>query len=96
MYEGDKVIGFVMWAVDPADGSGWIGGLTIDETRQGRGMGRAAMESLLERLRDCFGCASAALSCSQANDTAWGLYTALGFERTGEMEGDEPVARRVL
>ena len=26
---GGRAVGFVMWAVDPDDGSGWIGGLVI-------------------------------------------------------------------
>lgn len=96
VYGGEELIGFVMWAVDPGDNSGWIGGLTIDEARQSRGLGRAAMEALLDRFRSRLGCASAALSCAPTNDTAWSLYTSLGFEKTGELEGDEPVARRVL
>jgi RimJ/RimL family protein N-acetyltransferase len=55
-----------------------------------------AVEVLCERLRDEQGCGFAALSCVQGNDMAWALYASLGFEATGEMEDDEPVARRPL
>lgn len=94
--EGGEAVGFVMWAVDPADNSGWIGGLTIDAAHQGRGLGRATVEALLDAFRDCHGCSSAALSCAAANDRAWSLYASLGFEETGETEDGEPVARRAL
>jgi RimJ/RimL family protein N-acetyltransferase len=40
--------------------------------------------------------ACAALSCVPSNDRAWALYASLGFEKTGEMEDGEPVARRSL
>ena len=42
-------VGHVMWAVDPDDGSHWIGGLVIDTAHQGRGLGRATVESLMGR-----------------------------------------------
>lgn len=93
---GDEVVGFVMWAVDPSDKSGWIGGLIIDGRLQGQGLGRAAVEALLGRLRDQHGCVSAALSYLPANVRARTLYASLGFEQTGEFEDDEPVARRAL
>ena len=31
---GDQVIGFLMWVVDPADGSCWLGGIIIDQKYQ--------------------------------------------------------------
>ena len=33
VYAGDEVVGSVMWAVDPGDQIGWIGGLVIDQAR---------------------------------------------------------------
>ena len=96
VYDGDEVVGFVMWAVDPSDRSGWIGGLTVSGPLQGRGIGRAAVGELLRRLRDEHGCTSAALSYAPANVRARTLYASLGFEQTGEFEDDEPVARRPL
>ena len=95
-YSGAEVVGFAMWAVDPADGSGWVGGLTIDRPRQRQGLGRAMLEALLTWLRDEQGCTSAALSYHAGNTWARGLYASLGFVETGEMEDDELVARRPL
>lgn len=96
IFGGEEVVGFVMWAVDPDDRSGWIGGLTIDSAWQGRGLGRAAVENLLLCLRRDRGCSTAALSYSPDNQAARALYASLGFVETGEMEDDEIVARRSL
>ena len=93
VYAGDEAVGFVMWAVDPDDRSGWIGGLVIDQARQRKGYGRATVEALTRRLLETEGCGSCALSYAPGNAAAFGLYRALGFIETGEMEDDELVAR---
>ena len=91
---GDDVVGFVMWAVDEADGSHWIGGLVVDASRQGRGVGRAAVLALLRMFEGLPGYREAALSYVPGNRTARGLYAALGFVETGEEDDGELVARR--
>jgi len=42
------VVGFVMWAED-TDKSRWIGGLVVDATAQRQGVGRAAVQAILDR-----------------------------------------------
>ena len=93
---GGEVVGFVMWAVNSDDRSGWIGGLVIGREHQRRGRGRAAVLALLERLRREQSCPTAALSYAADNAAARGLYTSLGFVETGEREDDELVARLLL
>jgi diamine N-acetyltransferase len=91
--EADGVIvGHVMWAVDDADGSTWLGGLVIDAAQQGQGIGRAVVEAFLDRFTED-GKTNVALSYSPQNEVARRLYLATGFVETGEMEGDEIVAR---
>ncbi|MGE5229774.1 MAG: GNAT family N-acetyltransferase [Deltaproteobacteria bacterium] len=90
---GGEVVGFVMWAVDPDDRSGWIGGLVIGREHQRRGYGSAAVRALVERLRRDEGCPAAALSYAADNAAARALYASLGFTETGEREDDELVAR---
>ena len=90
---GGETVGFAMWAIDPNDRSGWIGGLVIDRRRQRQGIGRATVQALAARLT-ADGCDSVALSYSPGNAVARALYLSLGFEETGEMEDDEVVARR--
>ena len=65
----------------------------IDRTRQRKGYGRATVEALTRRLLETEGCSSCALSYSPENAVARALYASLGFVETGEMEGDELVAR---
>jgi diamine N-acetyltransferase len=92
--DGDDVVGFVMWAFDPDDGHHWIGGLSIDASRQGQGLGRAAVLALVELLRG-EGATGVALSYAPSNEGAARLYASLGFVEDGEAY-DETVARLAL
>jgi diamine N-acetyltransferase len=86
------IVGHVMWAVDEEDGSTWLGGLIVDAAQQGRGIGRATVETCLGRFTED-GKTDVALSYSPENDVARKLYLSMGFVETGEMEHDEVVAR---
>jgi diamine N-acetyltransferase len=92
---GEEVVGFVMWGVDPADESFWIGGLIIDRRHQRRGYGRAVVAQLLERAAS-HGHREVALSYDARNTVARSLYASIGFVETGELEDDETVARKPL
>lgn len=87
-----SVVGFAMEAVDPADGSYWIGGFLIDAAWQRRGFGRAAVHMMVSRAQEALR-PSVALSYQPANTVAQRLYASLGFVETGEIEDDEIVAR---
>jgi diamine N-acetyltransferase len=89
------VVGFVMWGIDPADESFWIGGLVIDRRHQRQGYGRAVVTQLLDRAASD-GRQEAALSYDPQNGSARSLYASMGFVETGEVEGDETVARKRL
>jgi diamine N-acetyltransferase len=86
-----RVVGHVMWAVDDVDGSYWIGGLMIAGSEQGRGYGRAAMAAIMHRIRADHLTAILKLSYHPDNSGAAALYGRLGFQSTGEKEGDEVV-----
>ena len=90
---GEQVIGFLMWAVDPADGSCWLGGILVDQSYQGRGYGKQAVQAALGLLHNQHGYQHFALSYQPANLVAKHLYATLGFVETGEVEDDEVVAR---
>lgn len=92
----DVVVGFLMWAVDPADGFCWLGGVMIDQGWQGRGYGKQAMRGALAFLHEQHGQCRFALSYHPANTVAAHLYRGLGFHETGEVEEEEVVARFVL
>jgi diamine N-acetyltransferase len=86
-----RIVGHAMWATDPADGTRWIGGVIIDAPAQGRGLGRAAMVAMIERLRALPGATAVRLSVLPANSAATALYESLGFVPTGEHDGDQVV-----
>ena len=50
-YADEDVVGHVMWGLDD-DGSHWIGGLIVDHSQQGRGLGRAITLTLVDWFRD--------------------------------------------
>ncbi|MFI5839573.1 GNAT family N-acetyltransferase [Catenuloplanes sp. NPDC051500] len=91
---GDEVVGFLMWTIDPDDNAAWIGGVVIDQTRQGQGIGRAAIRALITRIEaEEPGVTGFALSYEPANEAARRCYASLGFVETGETEDTEVVAR---
>jgi len=90
--DGGEVIGHVMWGLDPDEGSYWIGGLVIAAERQRRGYGRAAVTSLIGRLREQ-GAMQAGISYHAGNARARALYLSLGFRETGERSEGEVVGR---
>jgi diamine N-acetyltransferase len=83
----------VQECIDDDDGSAWLGGLLVDAAFQGRGYGRAAVRAALAMLATEKGRAEFALSYQPANVVARRLYASLGFVETGEVDGDEVVAR---
>ncbi|GLF92924.1 GNAT family N-acetyltransferase [Streptomyces yaizuensis] len=89
---GDTVAGHVMWARDDEDGSYWIGGMLIDAAEQGKGLGRAAVRTLMASLAERADCAELRLSYEPDNAAAGHLYTSLGFRATTAVEGEEIVA----
>lgn len=95
IYTGEQVIGFLMWAVDSSDGSCWLGGILIDRNYQRRGYGRQAIQAAIAMLAKEHAHKTFALSYAPDNP-AKQLYHMLGFEETGEWEGDEVVARLSL
>jgi diamine N-acetyltransferase len=88
-----EVVGFLMWGIDDADGSCWLGGVLVDVAHQGRGVGRAAIVEALRVLRPRVDSAGFALAYHPDNTVATSLYASLGFVETGEVDDDEVVAR---
>lgn len=92
----ERIVGFLMWAVDPEDGACWLGGILVDRRHQRRGIGRLATLRAIERLHRLHGYRAFALSYLPENVAARRTYAALGFAETGESEGDEVVARMLV
>lgn len=93
IYDGDTMVGFVMYGFDFDDNNYWISRLMIDARSQGKGYGRAAMEEVIRRLKEKADCKEIAISYEAENLAAEKLYLSLGFIKTGEIIEGEVVAR---
>ncbi|MEW2373351.1 GNAT family N-acetyltransferase [Streptomyces sp. NPDC006656] len=96
--DGDEVVGFVMafldivWdpAKDPEHRRSGLWRLNIAAGHQGRGYGRFAVEAVTEEIRRRGG-TQVYVSWRAAENSPEPFYLGLGFRRTGELSGDEPV-----
>lgn len=105
IYADDDVAGFVMLSdqslLNPAPELPTIGvwRLMVDARFQGRGIGRAAMQHVIEHVRAKNLFTALELSYVPGPGCPEPFYLSLGFEHTGRVDGDEivlelPLARR--
>lgn len=94
IYSGETAVGLATYNYLPADGRCWIGHLMVDERFQRRGIGRAALAQLLDRMTETSGGASLLVTVGPENTAAIALYEAFGFADTGRRQNDEIVLRR--
>lgn len=93
VYAGEEVVGFAMYTLEPKSGKYWIHRFMVSGEHQRKGYGRAAMEALIEILREKPGCDEISISWVPENVVAAKLYRDLGFVETGEIENGEIIAR---
>lgn len=89
----DVPVGFVMLSVDCETPEYYLWRFMIDQRYQGRGYGREALELVIEHVRSLPGAAELLVSWMPLPGGPEPFYLGLGFEPTGEMDGDEVVAR---
>ena len=94
LYLEDEPVGFAMTGLNyhHSNFQGLILRLMVDEKYQGRGYGRAAMESMLGTFRTDECVNVVCITYEPENDPARKLYASLGFEETGELMENEVVA----
>lgn len=94
---GPKVVGFVSVGHRPGDPrNAWIPLLIIAREFQGQGYGRAAMNAVLELIReDLCDYLSVGLAYKPANLVAERLYLGLGFAPTGNVDDRGEVELRM-
>ena len=88
IYDGETVVGIVSYGYLPEDLSRWwVPLLVIDRHHQRRGYARAAMRTVIDKIRrEAPKCGAIGLSYKPANLVAERLYLSLGFEKTGETD----------
>ncbi|WP_307812600.1 GNAT family N-acetyltransferase [Micromonospora coerulea] len=100
--DGDQPVGFLMaffdvrWRDDdPTDVRSGLWRLNIDAGRQGRGYGRFAVESLAAEVRQRGG-TRLITTWVPGEHGPERFYQRLGFQRTGELSGDQVVGALAL
>ena len=93
VYAHDKMVGFVMMGYYAEKGIYDIWRFMIDKRYQKMGYGKAALKLSIEYLIREFHVGEIYLSFEPSNTAAERLYSAAGFERTGDMEDGEVVMK---
>lgn len=84
IYHQERMVGFVMYGKNN-QGQWWILRLMIDYLHQGLGYGKAALQKVIEQLKDQPDCQEIFLDYVDGNLTAQKLYHQMGFQPTGEI-----------
>jgi diamine N-acetyltransferase len=87
------MVGFLVYGRDPADGKYWLYRFMIDREHQRKGLGRAALELLLEQLRALPDCDSLTVGYQPDNLIAERLYLSAGFVKRERASWGESTAR---
>lgn len=91
IYEDDTMVGYVMVIYDYDIPEYDVWHMMIDESRQGKGYGSAALQQVLEYIKTKpFGFSNrVTLTCNKDNIRALKMYKKKGFIETGEEDEDE-------
>lgn len=107
LYQGEDLIGFAMIGYGASGGddepavvneSYSIWRFMIDEKFQGKGIGKAGMQAILDYIQTmpCGDAKYCWLSYEEENVVARKLYASFGFQETGEICCDEIVSVKTL
>ena len=88
IYDGEILVGFAMYGYFPSPFPGrlWLDRLLIDKKYQGKGYGKQAVVSLLDRLHTEYQSNTVYLSVYANNPHAIRLYQQIGFRFNGEYD----------
>ncbi len=90
IYADDTPVGFLFHGQFEEDkGEYWVARLMIDKDHRRKGYAEAAMQTLLDELREKEDCKEVFLSFVPTNAAAQALYNKLGFEDTGKIVDKE-------
>jgi diamine N-acetyltransferase len=92
IYEGQTLVGFLMWGFSPDDGRPWLYRFMIDRRHQQKGLGKAALALLIRELRNQ-GIPELNVGYHRDNAVAEQLYLQAGFQKSGLAPWGELMAR---
>lgn len=100
IYDNSTLVGFAMYGYFPmpAPGQLWLDRLLIDKKYQGKGYGKQAVVSLLDRLHTEYQSNTVYLSVYANNPHAIRLYQQIGFLFNGEYDtkGEQIIKDRMI
>jgi GNAT superfamily N-acetyltransferase len=98
VYVEEEMVGFTMYGIDADDGNYWIYRLMIDEKSQGKGFGKAALNEVVEDIRNTnsTGIPYVVLGFEPKNHLAKKMYEKAGFIETEMASWGEQLARLEL
>jgi diamine N-acetyltransferase len=96
VYLDDMPVGFVMVEDDAAQSTYMLWRFMIDARYQGQGIGRRALELVIDHVRTRPGATELLTSCVPGEGSPGPFYEKLGFAYTGEVDEDELIMRREL
>ncbi|MEW9180709.1 GNAT family N-acetyltransferase [Bacillus mycoides] len=98
IYDGDLIVGFIMHAfVRESTDMYWINGFIIDEKEQGKGYGKAALQEIINLIKNNFKeCEKIRLTVHKDNISAKKLYECYDFKPLGNVYDGEEVYRLLL
>lgn len=89
IYLDGEMVGFIMYDYDSELNVWEMCRLMVDEKHQGKGIGRQAVQKLLEHVTGKHGHIMFYTSAEPENTAAIGLYEKLGFRKNGRIVYDE-------
>jgi diamine N-acetyltransferase len=89
IYADETPVGFLMLYDDPEEPEYFLWRLMVAGPHHGKGLGRRAIELLIEYVKTRPGATVLETSCGQGPGSPEGFYRKLGFERNGKMLGHE-------
>lgn len=97
-YANATMVGFAELAYEPgSEENYWLFHFFIDSHYQRQGYGKQALQTLIEFIKKHFvECRAIHITVHPANERAIRLYTAAGFQPTGQERWGEPVYRLLL
>jgi diamine N-acetyltransferase len=91
IYNDEKAIGFTMYGIDRRDGQCWIYRFMIDKRYQTKGLGKAALQLLINQIQKDKTHSKILLGVRKESVAAIRLYHGLGFEFSGQIFGNEHI-----
>ena len=99
VYAGKRVVGFLMYDVQPAKGKSREASIyrfMIDRKHQGKGYGRAALSKALEEIKAIPGVKRVSIGYMPENPVAGPFYASFGFKEVGRDRDGEVIAKLKL